>query len=145
MYEANKKRPILVKMHQYNEVSNVLMQWNLISNPYTVSFHLTPYQREQLKILINEADTYNAKHDISKGKNVVRFVRAIQRFLRLTSTRKIRKVINLKIIKKRDESTGRKIIIYYKNVRGLRTKFNLVKNNIKLLTPEPDVVILTKT
>ena len=30
-------------------------------------------------------------------------------------------------------------------MRGLRTKLELVKNNIKLLTPEPDVVILTET
>ena len=30
-------------------------------------------------------------------------------------------------------------------MRGLRTKLDLVKNNIKILTPEPDIIILTET
>ena len=43
------------------------------------------------------------------------------------------------------KSAESNIIIYYENVRGLRTKLDLVKNNIKILTPKPDIIILTET
>ena len=88
MYEVNKKRPILVKMRHHNEVSNVLMHWNLISKPYTVSFDLTPYQREQFKMLKNEADKFNAEHDISKRKKVVRFIKGNSKIFKLDFNKK---------------------------------------------------------
>ena len=49
------------------------MHWNLIKKPFSVSFDLTPYQREQFKVLKNQADAFNAEHDTREEKMVVHF------------------------------------------------------------------------
>ena len=94
-YETDKKRPILVKMRHHNEVSNVLMHWNLIKKPFSVSFDLTPYQREQFKVLKNQADAFNASIQ-GKKKWLFALKKAILGFSKLTLKRKTKKAINQK-------------------------------------------------
>lgn len=49
------------------------------------------------------------------------------------------------MFKKLVHSTGKNAVVYYQNVNGLRTKLDIVERNIALLTPSPDIVILTET
>lgn len=74
-FSVNKSRPILIRMDNRIDVTNIVTHWRLIPKEYYVSYDLTKCQRSQFNKLREEAEIFNDSIDNkNKLKQIVKFV-----------------------------------------------------------------------